>query len=184
MALQRELKSDPKGVARIGRYTPDGDTWDWFGYQLDSTSAKDDWIGISEIAVHNGELLILERDKLNGPDARVKALYRVAIPEGGTAAAANRASCRRRWPATWLPDLQATNGFVQEKVEGVAIAGNQNLYVDHRQRRARRRQRRNGVPRPRTRRPRRWRASDSDSVDLAVELHDLLVGRNPWVVVR
>jgi hypothetical protein len=28
-----------------------------------------------------------------------------------------------------VPDLQATNGYVQEKVEGFAIAGNQNLYV-------------------------------------------------------
>lgn len=129
VALQRELKSDPKGVARIGRYTPDGDTWDWFGYQLDPTSAKDDWIGISEIAVHNGELLILERDKLNGPDARVKALYRVAIPGGGTAAADKLRVLPKTLARNLLPDLQATNGFVQEKVEGVAIAGNQNLYV-------------------------------------------------------
>ncbi|WP_029106758.1 esterase-like activity of phytase family protein [Mycobacterium sp. URHD0025] len=129
VALQRELKSDPKGVVRIGRYTPEGDTWEWFGYQLDPTSAKDDWIGISEIAVHNGELLILERDKLNGPDARVKALYRVAIPGGGTAAADKPRILPKTLARNLVPDLQATNGFVQEKVDGVAIAGNQNLYV-------------------------------------------------------
>lgn len=28
-----------------------------------------------------------------------------------------------------LPDLQATNGYVQEKVEGFAVAGNGRLYV-------------------------------------------------------
>jgi DNA-binding beta-propeller fold protein YncE len=127
LALQRELKSDPKGVVRIGRYTPDGDKWEWFGYQLDSTSTKDDWIGISEISVLNGELLILERDKLNGPDARLKALYRVAIPE--SAAAGKVQVLPKTLARNLVPDLQATNGYVQEKVEGVAIAGNQNLYV-------------------------------------------------------
>ncbi|QRY48241.1 esterase-like activity of phytase family protein [Mycolicibacterium boenickei] len=127
LALQRELKSDPKGVVRIGRYTPDGDKWEWFGYQLDSTSAKDDWIGISEISVHNGELLILERDKLNGPDARLKALYRVSIPE--SAGAGKLQVLPKTLARNLVPDLQATNGYVQEKVEGVAIAGNQNLYV-------------------------------------------------------
>lgn len=131
VALQRELKSDPKGVARIGRYTPDGDRWEWFGYQLDPTGAKDDWIGISEITVHDGELLILERDKLNGPDARVKALYRVAIPDGqGVATAAEKPQVLPKTLArNLMSDLQATNGYVQEKVEGFAIAGNQNLYV-------------------------------------------------------
>ncbi len=128
VALQRELTSDPRGVVRIGRYTQD--KWDWFGYQLEPTSVKDDWIGISEIAVHNGELLVLERDKLNGPDARVKALYRVAIPDGAGATGAEKPSVLPKTPArNLLPDLQATNGYVQEKVEGFAVAGNQNLYV-------------------------------------------------------
>ncbi|ORV21069.1 alkaline phosphatase [Mycolicibacterium conceptionense] len=128
VALQRELKSDPKGIVRIGRYTRDGDKWDWFGYQLDTTATKDDWLGVSEIAVHNGQLLVLERDKLNGPDARVKALYRVAIPEGETAADKLKV-LPKTLARNLLPDLQATNGYVQEKVEGFAIAGNQNLYV-------------------------------------------------------
>lgn len=130
VALQRELKSDPKGVARIGRYTPAGDKWEWFGYQLDTTAAKDDWIGISEIAVHDGALLILERDKLNGPDARVKALYRVAIPDGtGVSSSEKPRVLPKTLARNLLPDLQAPNGYVQEKVEGFAIAGNQNLYV-------------------------------------------------------
>ncbi|QRY53847.1 esterase-like activity of phytase family protein [Mycolicibacterium septicum] len=131
VALQRELKSDPSGVARIGRYTPADDKWEWFGYQLESTDTKDDWIGVSEIAVHNGELLILERDKLNGPDARLKALYRVTIPDGpGVTSAADKPNVLPKALARNLvPDLQATNGYVQEKVEGFAIAGNQNLYV-------------------------------------------------------
>ncbi|CRZ16231.1 esterase-like activity of phytase family protein [Mycolicibacterium neworleansense] len=130
VALQRELKSDPKGVVRLGRYTPAEDKWEWFGYQLEPTSTKDDWVGVSEIAVHNGELLILERDKLNGPDARVKALYRVAIPDGqGVTSTEKPRVLPKTLARNLLPDLQAPNGYVQEKVEGFAIAGNQNLYV-------------------------------------------------------
>ena len=130
VALQRELKTDPKGVVRIGRYTPADESWQWFGYHLDSTDVEGDWIGLSEIAVHDGALLVLERDKLNGPDARVKAIYRVDIPtEGGV----NGTEAPKVLPKTLarnlLPDLQATRGFVQEKVEGFAIAGNGKLYV-------------------------------------------------------
>lgn len=131
VALQRELKTDPKGVARIGRYTPADGKWVWFGYQLDSTGVEGDWIGLSEIAVHDGALLVLERDKLNGPDARVKAIYRVEIPEDGVLTEAGQTP--KVLPKTLardlLPDLRATNGFVQEKVEGFAVAGNGKLYV-------------------------------------------------------
>lgn len=130
VALQRELKSDPKGVARIGRYTPADQTWQWFGYQLDTTEFQDDWIGLSEITVHDGALLVLERDKLNGPDARVKAIYRVDIPtDGGVSGTEAPTVLPKTLVRDLLPDLAATNGYVQEKVEGIAVAGNGNLYV-------------------------------------------------------
>lgn len=131
LALQRELKSDPTGVVRIGRYTPEGERWEWYGYPLEKTSADGDWIGLSEITVHDGRLLVLERDKLNGPDARVKALYSVDIPDGeGATSATDAPKVLEKTPARdLLPDLQATRGFVQEKVEGATIASNGNLYV-------------------------------------------------------
>ncbi|WP_163888284.1 esterase-like activity of phytase family protein [Mycolicibacterium hippocampi] len=131
VALQRELGSDPPGVVRIGRYSPDGGSWEWFGYQLGSTDVEGDWIGLSEIAVHDGALLVLERDKLNGPDARIKAIYRVAMPDGAgvTSAGEEPQVLSKTLARDLLPDLAATNGFVQEKVEGFAVAGNQNLYV-------------------------------------------------------
>lgn len=131
LALQRELKSDPTGVVRIGRYTPEGERWEWYGYPLEKTSADGDWIGLSEITVHDGRLLVLERDKLNGPDARVKALYSVDIPDGEGATSATDAPkvLEKTLARDLLPDLQATRGFVQEKVEGATIASNGNLYV-------------------------------------------------------
>ncbi len=131
VALQRELASDPPGVVRLGRYTPGEDSWEWFGYQLETTDVEGDWIGLSEIAVYDGSLLVLERDKLNGPDAQVKAIYRVAMPEESGVTSADEAPqvLPKTLARNLLPDLQATNGFVQEKVEGFAIAGNGNLYV-------------------------------------------------------
>ena len=101
VALQRELETDPPGVARLGRYTPDSDSWEWFGYQLDS------------------------------PDARVKAIYRVALPEDAGVTSATEAPqvLPKTLARNLVPDLQATKGFVQEKVEGFAVAGNGNLYV-------------------------------------------------------
>lgn len=131
MVLQRELEGDPNGVARIGRYTPASGEWEWFGYRLEKTDAEGDWIGLSEIAVHDGGLLVLERDKLNGRDAALKAIYRVELPAGGGVATAGEVP--EALPKTLLrdllPDLQATNGFVQEKVEGLTVGGNGNLYV-------------------------------------------------------
>ncbi|MFE3446747.1 esterase-like activity of phytase family protein [Nocardia sp. NPDC059180] len=130
VVLQRELKSDPKGVTRIGKYSPASGEWQWYGYQLETTSTEGDWIGVSEIAVDGDSLLLLERDKLSGPAATVKAVYRVAIPgePGVTGTAAPTVAAKTRVHDV-LPDLSATNGWVQEKVEGMAIAGNGGLYV-------------------------------------------------------
>lgn len=128
VAVQRESKTDPKGVVRLGRYADD--KWEWFGYQLEKTDTEGDWVGLSEIQVRDGALLVLERDKLNGPDARVKAIYRVQLP---SEAGASGADAPKVLPKTLardlLPDLRANNGFTQEKVEGFAVAGNGNLYV-------------------------------------------------------
>ena len=130
VALQREVEGDPAGVARIGKYTPADQKWEWYGYQLESTDVEGDWIGLSEIAVHDGALLVLERDKLNGPDARVKAIYRVDMPgEPGVTGTEAVQVLPKTLARDLLPDLAATKGFVQEKVEGFAVAGNGNLYV-------------------------------------------------------
>ncbi|CAN5385179.1 esterase-like activity of phytase family protein [soil metagenome] len=131
VALQREIKGDPAGVVRLGRFTPGSGEWEWFGYPLESTDADGDWIGLSEITVHDGALLVLERDKRNGPDARIKAVYRVGLPDGAGSTSAGQAPpmLTKTLARDLLPDLQAPNGWVQEKVEGMTVGGNGNLYV-------------------------------------------------------
>jgi hypothetical protein len=131
VALQRELEGDPAGVVRLGRYTPGSGEWEWFGYQLESTDVDGDWIGLSELTVHDGGLLVLERDKLNGPEARIKAIYRVGLPgdAGSTSAEQAPPVLTKTLVRDLLPDLQATKGWVQEKVEGMTVGGNGTLYV-------------------------------------------------------
>lgn len=131
VALQREVEGDPAGTVRLGRYTPGSGEWEWFGYPLERTAVDGDWIGLSEVTVADGALLVLERDKLNGPDARVKAIYRVGLPDGpgSTSADAAPPMLTKTLARDLLPDLQATRGWVQEKVEGMTVGGNGNLYI-------------------------------------------------------
>lgn len=97
VAVQRPLWQDPSAKkpaplegsnARIGKYNTKTKQWQWFGYPLENTSADGDWMGLSEItALDDQHVLVVERDKLNGPDARVKRVMKVTLPpEGGAAA--------------------------------------------------------------------------------------------------
>ncbi|GAA4722064.1 esterase-like activity of phytase family protein [Phytohabitans rumicis] len=48
VAIQRELRTDPAGTVRLGRYTPSTGAWAWLGYPLDAAPAGA-WIGLSEV---------------------------------------------------------------------------------------------------------------------------------------
>ncbi|WP_157683437.1 esterase-like activity of phytase family protein [Microlunatus soli] len=141
VAVQRELSGDPKGTARIGRYTPATKTWTWYGYPLDSTATAGDWIGLSEItAVDDHRLAVIERDKLNGPDAKIKKVYTVELPADSTGGStgvtrtpadsdAISATLKKTEAVDVLPLLQKTNGWTQEKLEGLTIARNGKVFA-------------------------------------------------------
>ncbi|WFE22391.1 esterase-like activity of phytase family protein [Solwaraspora sp. WMMD937] len=129
VVLQRGVASDPAGVVRLGRYDVRGGTWAWFGYRLESTDVAGDWIGLSEIAsVGDGRLAVIERDKLSGPAARVKRIYTVDLPTGDPAPGLLPV-LPKRLAYDVLPDLQAGNGWTQEKLEGLAVGGNRQVYM-------------------------------------------------------
>ncbi|GAA3762710.1 esterase-like activity of phytase family protein [Plantactinospora mayteni] len=127
-ALQREVAGDPTGVVRLGRYDVAAGTWSWFGYRIGTTSTPGDWIGLSEITVVGDRLAVIERDKLNGPAAKLKRIYTVELPQ-----AAAGPGPLRVLPKTLaydvLPDLRATNGWTQEKLEGLTVAGDGQVYA-------------------------------------------------------
>ncbi|MFI9526677.1 esterase-like activity of phytase family protein [Micromonospora rosaria] len=126
--LQREVATDPAGVVRIGRYDVTAGTWSWFGYRLSRTDVPGDWIGLSEVTVVGGRLAVIERDKLNGPAARVKRIYTVELPTGPAAPGRLRV-LPKQLAVNVLPALRATNGWTQEKLEGLAVAGNGQVYA-------------------------------------------------------
>ncbi|KQY46315.1 esterase-like activity of phytase family protein [Cellulomonas sp. Root137] len=128
VALQRGLTGD-ETRARIGRYDVRTGTWAWFAYPLGTTTTAGDWIGLSEITVVDRDTLaVVERDKLNGPDAKVKAVYTVRIPARdpapGTVGTLTKTLVR-----DLVPDLRATNGWTQEKLEGLTIGGDGQVYA-------------------------------------------------------
>ncbi|MGE9781310.1 esterase-like activity of phytase family protein [Janibacter sp. G368] len=130
-AVQRASSTDPKGVTRIGRYTVATGRWEWFGYELESTETEGDWIGLSEItAVDEDTLAVIERDKLNGPDAKLKAVYAVDLPKrkGAKSDRARLPVLDKELAVDVLPQLRGLNGWTQEKLEGLTIAGNGHLY--------------------------------------------------------
>ncbi|WP_242504289.1 esterase-like activity of phytase family protein [Promicromonospora panici] len=131
VALQRGLTSDDGvgGYARIGRYDVASGAWTWFGYPLSAPTADGDWIGLSEVTVVDQDTLaVIERDKLNGPAAALKAVYTVDLPKRdprpGTVPVLSK-----RLAIDVLPALRATNGWTQEKLEGLTIGGDGRVYA-------------------------------------------------------
>jgi LPXTG-motif cell wall-anchored protein len=138
VAVQRPLWADPAdptttvdgdGVTRIGRYDVTEKTWTWFGYQLEADSGNGDWMGLSEIvAVNDSTLAVIERDKLNGPSAAVKRIYTVTVPDEDPAEG-TLPILPKRLAYDVLADLNATNGWTQEKLEGLTVGADGNVYV-------------------------------------------------------
>lgn len=132
VAFQREWSGDPSGYARIGRYTPSGDEWKFFYYPLDTVeSPAGGWVGLSEIvALDENELLVLERDNQSGPDARIKRLYTVRLDGHSPQSQGSALPVLKKTLARDLiRDLASSNGWLQEKVEGVTVARDGSVYI-------------------------------------------------------
>ena len=141
--VQRPLWKDPTAsplddlegddVTRIGRYDVADGTWHWFGYRLSAPQrGAGDWTGLSEItAVDDDTLAVIERDKLNGPSARIKRVYTVDVPAGADGLAGLEGDLPvldKTLALDVLPALRSTNGWTQEKLEGFTIAADGRLY--------------------------------------------------------
>ena len=134
VALQRGLTTDEggtAGTARLGRYDVASGTWDWFAYPLEQTTTGGDWMGLSEVTVVDHDTLaVIERDKLNGPAATVKRVYAVDVPAVAVGAASTTpVAVTKTLAHDVLPDLRATNGWTQEKLEGLTVGGDGTVWA-------------------------------------------------------
>lgn len=125
VAMQRAWLGET--MPRIAVYDLTAKTWQFHFYPLDpATSPNGGWVGLSEItALGNNRFLVVERDNQNGPDARIKRLYRIDLTgatDGGTLS--------KTLVRDLMPDLRATRGPVLEKIEGLAVlASGEVLFV-------------------------------------------------------
>lgn len=124
VAVQRAIKGDPANTARIGRYDTVTKTWSWLLYPLDT--APTGWAGLSElVAVDHDTFAVIERDNQRGTLAAIKKVYTFDVPKRWTGTPA----VPKKLVKDLLPVLKRDNGWVQDKVEGLAVAGNGRTYA-------------------------------------------------------
>ncbi|MTH62697.1 esterase-like activity of phytase family protein [Paracoccus shanxieyensis] len=127
MAVQREWKDDPKGQTKLLNFNPASGAWSGVRYPLETGEG---WVGLSEIAIHGDQMYLIERDNLIGQAAKLKTVTSVALadlkpaPLGGDLPLVTKTLVR-----DLIPDLKQWNGYVQDKVEGMAITPDGTFYV-------------------------------------------------------
>ena len=120
MAVQREWGDDPAGQVKLVSYDLQTQEWGAVAYPLEP--AGDGWMGLSEIAIDGDWAYVVERDNLIGDAAAVKALFRVPLADLAPVALGETLPVvTKELVRDLIPDLQAQNGYVVDKVEGFAI---------------------------------------------------------------
>ncbi|WP_457668935.1 esterase-like activity of phytase family protein [Thiolapillus sp.] len=77
VVFQRRWKDDPKGQVKIGQYWPARGQWRFYRYVLDKRKGS----GLSAASfTPSGDLVVLERDNKPFFKAKIKRLYRLALP--------------------------------------------------------------------------------------------------------
>jgi hypothetical protein len=129
VAFQREWADDPDDQVRIGRYDVESGEWTFYYYPIETPlSANGGWVGLSELTyLGDDEFAVVERDNQAGADATIKRIYRFSIA-GLTPLADPAAGTIPAFPVVskllvddLMDDLQAPNGLVLEKVEGMTV---------------------------------------------------------------
>ncbi|WP_339760182.1 esterase-like activity of phytase family protein [uncultured Hoeflea sp.] len=129
MPVQRSWKDDAKGEVKLVAYNTESKEWGAVRYALDAPAAAG-WVGLSDIEIHDGFAYIIERDNQIGDKAAIKKIYRVAMSQMVPAALGGELPLvEKEEVRDLLPDLKALNGFVVDKVEGLAIDANGKAYV-------------------------------------------------------
>ncbi|CUH60938.1 esterase-like activity of phytase family protein [Thalassobacter stenotrophicus] len=120
MAVQREWADDPKDHVKLVAYNLE--TKEWGAVHYPKAAPDTGWVGLSEIVAHGDYIYVVERDNQIGAAAVTKKVYRipaeqmVPAPLGGALPVVTKEEVR-----DLIPDLLALNGYVVDKVEGLAI---------------------------------------------------------------
>jgi len=130
IAVQREWKDDPKGLTKILSYKPASKTWGVLHYPLTAAKAGS-WMGLSElVAVDDDTFAVIERDNLFG-DPSVKTIQSFSV-KGLVPAGIGDASVpvvAKKLVRDLKSDLASGRGYILDKVEGLAIGRNGDVFV-------------------------------------------------------
>ncbi|TKA97331.1 esterase-like activity of phytase family protein [Cereibacter changlensis] len=128
MPVQREWKDDPKGMVKLMAYDLESEEWGAVHYPLEASETG--WVGLSELTVQGDNAYLIERDNQIGSAAKLKQITRVSLAEmkpaplGGELPVVTKEVVR-----DLIPDLAANGGYVVDKIEGLAIAGDGTVWV-------------------------------------------------------
>ena len=120
MAVQREWADDPANHVKLVSYNIE--TAEWGAVHYPKAEPATGWVGLSEIVAHGDYIYVIERDNQIGRAAVSKKIYRipaaemVPAPLGGPLPVVSKEEVR-----DLIPDLLSLNGYVVDKVEGLAI---------------------------------------------------------------
>lgn len=132
VAIQRPWAGDPANTVKLGRFEVATGSWTFAHYALDAAPAyAGAVVGLSEItALPDGRVAIIERDNQLGQRATVKRIYAVDpasvtwAPYGGTLPTVGKSLLR-----DVLADLDAASISVPDKVEGLGVAADGQVYL-------------------------------------------------------
>ena len=120
MAIQREWRDDPANHAKLVAYNLITKQWGAVHYPKE-VPAKG-WVGLSEITAYGNHVYIIERDNQIAANAAIKLLTRVPLSQMRPAPLGSKpAVVSKEIVRDLLPDLARTKGYIQDKVEGLAI---------------------------------------------------------------
>lgn len=130
-----QAAGDPSNRARIARFSASTRRWSFAYYPLDTpTSPNGGWVGLSEIVrLADGRLALLERDNQANVDATIKRIY--TVDPASVAFVEDGAGTPPTLAKTLAVDLLsagflgAGNGFVFEKLEGMAVLPNGDVLI-------------------------------------------------------
>ena len=120
MAVQREWTDDPDDHVKLVSYTIE--TGEWGAVLYPKAAADTGWVGLSEIVAHNGDFYVLERDNQIGANAAIKMVYRISGDQMVSAPLGSELPVvEKEAVIDLIPQLLSNNGYVVDKVEGLAI---------------------------------------------------------------
>lgn len=128
MAVQREWADDPADHVKLVAYNIESGEWGAVLYP--KAVADTGWVGLSEIVAHNGDVYVIERDNQIGTNAAIKMVYRISgaqmVP---TALGGDLTVVTKDAVYDLIPDMQTANGYVVDKVEGLAIFADGSAWI-------------------------------------------------------